>query len=158
MRLSTTLPALLMSMTLCVTAVAETATRPEQLRPVPPGRTVEFEGTEHKCFSVPEWKEMGHILLDYRALFAAANRMELRLELHFEEVALLEQRTALWLEVTEELKTERHVNRQLFDAEHALRLEAEGRADSWTRNLPWGLVVVESVLIGVLGVWSATSN
>lgn len=45
-------------------------------QPLPPGATVRIGTVEHKCFTVAEWRQVGALVIDYRALFAWASMAE----------------------------------------------------------------------------------
>lgn len=47
---------------------ADLPPRPTVARVLPAGTTCKANGVETKCFTLPEWQELGHLILDYRAL------------------------------------------------------------------------------------------
>jgi hypothetical protein len=62
---------------LCSTALAdELPARPTAEQALPTGAIVKLSGVEHKCFTVPEWRQMGALIVDYRTLLAWAAMAE----------------------------------------------------------------------------------
>jgi hypothetical protein len=50
--------------------------RPNAERPVPPGAICHIGTVDQKCFTLDEWKDLGHLVLDYRVLLDWAPRAE----------------------------------------------------------------------------------
>lgn len=50
--------------------------RPQEERPLPGGIETAVAGQDAQCFLLPEWKELGHLVVDYRALIRWAPRVE----------------------------------------------------------------------------------
>lgn len=50
--------------------------RPNAERSVPSGTICRIGSVDQKCFTLDEWKDLGHLVLDYRALLEWAPRAE----------------------------------------------------------------------------------
>ena len=55
---------------------ADLPPRPMVERALPLGQHCPIEGAEGKCFTLAEWQAVGHLVIDYRALLAWADRTE----------------------------------------------------------------------------------
>lgn len=127
--------------------------RPNAHRVEPIGRTITHEGVEYKAYTLQEYKQLAHLILDYHLLWSYSLSLELEIESWKREKTDWKLRVETWKEAAEVQKSRGDQLSKLFDAEHALRLKIEKshRTLGW---IPWALVVVESVAIGVLGVYS----
>jgi hypothetical protein len=133
-------------------------TRPTQHRQFPSGTDIVHEGVEVRCFTVEEGKKIKHLVIDYDDLYYAAIRWEgIRRGLE-SKIAGLELRLELHQEMVTELQSDRQWWKKLFQAEHKYRMKIEmtiQKKDRW-RWVPWTLVVVESLTMGVIGTINAT--
>lgn len=130
--------------------------RPAERRQLPPGRTLESEGTEYKCFTLDEYKSVAHLVVDYDWLWDHTLTLEQESALFAAKAEVQAQRVELWQTQVESLEREREYLSKLFDSEHGLRLrlEARDRAVGW---IPWAIVVLESVAIGAIGLYAGAS-
>lgn len=55
--------------------------RPLEEREVPEAIDFSVDGRELRCFDRDGWEQIAHIVIDYRAFFGWADRMELRLKI-----------------------------------------------------------------------------
>lgn len=117
------------------------------------GRTITHEGVEYKAYTLQEYKQLAHLILDYHLLWSYSLSLEAEIESWKREKIDWKLRVETWKEAAEVQRSRGDQLSELFDAEHALRLKLEKnqRALGW---VPWALVVVESVAIGILGVYS----
>lgn len=145
--------AILTILTMCYAADANDTklSRPETLRQEPAGRVITHEGVKYKAFTLDEWKEHAHIIVDYRLLWDYSLSLELDIKSFEADIKVWEMRVALWKETAESQKERGDILSSMFDAEHELRLkiERQHRATNW---IPWALVVVESIAFGVVSV------
>ena len=127
--------------------------RPSTHRFEPIGRTIIHEGVEYKAYTLEEYKRLGHLILDYHLLWTYALSLESEIESWKREKVDWKIRVETWKEAAEVQRARGDQLSEVFDAEHALRLrtEKQQRALGW---VPWALVVVESIAIGILGVYS----
>ena len=116
-----------------------------------------IDGAEHKCFTASEWADLGHLLVDYRDLWRAAVRAEAIEEARKDEVTALERRLDVAADRAALLTTDRDWWRTVAETEHAARLDLDSRNRS-VEWIPWALVVVEALAIGVVGVASAAAD
>jgi len=140
---------------LCTGAIADD-NRPAERRQLPPGRTLESEGIEYKCFTLDEYKSVAHLVVDYNWLWDHTLTLEQERALLAAKAEVQAQRVELWQTQVESLEREREYLSKLFDSEHGLRLrlEARDRAVGW---IPWAIVVLESVAIGAIGLYSGVN-
>ncbi len=149
---------LMISMTwtlLCATPAAtdDSPTRPDTHRREPMGRSITQDGVEYKAYTLAEYKQLGHLILDYHLLWDYSLSLELDISSYERETVQWEFRMNTWKEATEAQRARGDILSKMFDEEHELRLglEKQHKAFGW---VPWALVVVESIAIGVLGVYS----
>jgi hypothetical protein len=64
--------------------------RPKVERPLPAGSVCRIGSVDQKCFTLEEWKDIGHIVLDYRALLDWSTRAETLYATQVVRVALTE--------------------------------------------------------------------
>ncbi len=141
-----------MLIALCTGATAED-NRPATQRQLPQGQTLNVEGVEYKCFTLDEYKDVAHLVVDYRWFWDHTLTLERENALLVSMSEVQTQRVEIWKEQVESLEGEREFLSDLFDAEHGLRLklEAKDRALGW---IPWAIVVLESVAIGAIGLYA----
>jgi len=127
--------------------------RPSAHRFEPIGQTIVHEGVEYKAYTLEEYKRLAHLILDYHLLWTYSLSLELEIESWKREKKDWQLRVETWKESAEVQKARGDQLSETFDAEHALRLriEKQQRTLGW---VPWALVVVESIAIGILGVYS----
>jgi hypothetical protein len=75
--------------------------RPTVERPLPGGEICRIGSTDQKCFTLDEWKDMGHLVLDYRALLDWASRAEALYTTQVARTALTEAEAAIQKSATE---------------------------------------------------------
>jgi len=104
-----------------------------------------------------QYKQWGHVWIDYVALFRYAIHMEgirgsLELELRFTR-----ERVQLWEDQAKREKDRGDLLRVMYDQEHKklAAWQKQSRALAW---VPWVIVVAESLVIGAVGIWAATEG
>jgi hypothetical protein len=131
--------------------------RPEAQRIEPPGKTIVHDGVEYRAYSLDEYKELKHLFVDYHSLWDYSLSIEDDVISMAEEIELWQFRVDGWKEESERQANYAKQLSSLFDKEHDLRLKLEKRNDmlGW---VPWALVVVESVAIGVAGAYVSVKS
>lgn len=116
------------------------------VREVPRGSTVTVDGAELKCFSQPEWVQLGRIITDYRDLWMAATRWEAERASYDREIAGWEVRLTAAGDRAAVLTADRDWWRTV--AQEQLKLDAQNQVLAF---VPWvisagmtALVVVQS--------------
>ncbi len=130
---------------------------PPELRSRPPGEDITLEGRALRCFDLAQYKELGHIWIDYVSLYKYSiymNGIRDSLEL---ELGLTRQRVELWKQQAAREKERGDLLRVMYDQEHGrlVAWEKQSKAMAW---VPWAIVVVESLVIGAVGIWAATEG
>ncbi len=110
-----------------------------------------------RCFDLAQYKELGHIWIDYVSLYKYSiymNGIRDSLEL---ELGLTRQRLELWKQQAAREKERGDLLRVMYDQEHGrlVAWEKQSKAMAW---VPWTLVIVESLVIGAVGIWAATEG
>jgi len=123
--------------------------RPDLITP-PLGKVVEIDGLEHKCFSPPEWKVLGHLIVDYRDLWLASVRWEADRASFARDLAAKDVRIQAGLDRAAVLACDRDFWRDTAKAldKHRLELDRRHRSTGW---IPWAIVVLEAGFIVVQG-------
>lgn len=121
--------------------------RPLEERQVPEAIDFSVDGRELRCFDRDGWEQVAHIIIDYRAFFGWADRMELTL--------LIERKTNAVLE--EKLVKTREIYQMSRDANHMMLSQIDlyqQEAKDNRKKMVWSLVghAVGLVALGVLGV------
>lgn len=139
--------------TLIPYSIAAEDQRPSERVREPIGQIIEHEGTKYKAFTLEEWKQMAHLILDYHVIWDYSLNLELEIDSLKREAKLWEQRVDIWKSATDEQRARGDILSKLFDEEHKMRLKLEKqyRTLGW---VPWTLVVVESIAFGIVGVYS----
>ena len=150
---------LILGMILIVSAKAECDEKKEKWqRPTiqyqfPKGQNFTINGEDLRCFRFSEGQVMKHIEIDYNGLFHAAIAWEsLRLELEL-NISGLELRLGAHRDMVKELRRNNEWWKSLFDSEHEYRLKLEMKMSNKDRFgwVPWAMVAVESIVIGIIG-------
>ena len=93
------------------------------------------------------------MVLDYHTLWDYSLNLELEIASFERDAITWQLRVDVWKESAESQRARGDMLSKMFDEEHELRLKIETRQRmfGW---VPWALVVVESIAIGILGVYS----
>jgi hypothetical protein len=127
--------------------------RPTIQREFPKGQDFTINGENLRCFRFSEGQVMKHIEIDYKGLFNAAISWEsLRLGLEL-KVSGLELRLSAHRDMVKELSRNNEWWKSLFDKEHEYRLKLEMKMSQKDKFgwVPWAMMAVESIVIGVIG-------
>jgi hypothetical protein len=121
----------------------------------PQGKTITQDGVEYRAFTVEEFRALKHLFTDYHLLWDYSLSLENDITSMEREIELWKSRMSAWEDETKRQIAYSQQLSSLFDKEHNLRLKLEKRNDAlgW---VPWALVVVESVAIGVFGVYAGS--
>ena len=162
MMLLTLLVILMTWMTCCVGIADDKPPRPTEYRTQPLGRVITHEGVDYKAFTLNEWKQWGHLKLDYSLLWDYSLSLELEIASFERDIRSWQLRIDVWKTTAENERSRGDMLSSMFDEEHKLRLKIQ-RQQQMLGWVPWAIVVVESIAIGVLGVYSgaklaATAN
>lgn len=114
--------------------------------------TVFRPAEEYKCFTTPEWVQLGAIVVDYRWFFQYSGNLELKLQAREGEVAALVARAREQAQLTALQERRAEFNARLFEQEHALRL-SDGAAQGTRERLLWiggGVLLAIDVLLAVV--------
>jgi hypothetical protein len=144
----------------------EATVEPERIRPdalldVPVGvvlRPLDDEGRratfrpdqEYKCFTAPEWAQMGHLVTDYRWLWYYAIKLETRAALLEEEVGNYELQLGVLRDDVETTRRGFDSMTGLLEKEHDYRLGMESmqRFEVWAWRIG---TVIGLVAAGAFG-------
>jgi hypothetical protein len=127
-------------MTFCTASTSradELPSRPTQEWELPSGFQLKTPNGNAQCFVLPEWQQVGHLVVDYRLLFAWAGQAEA-----LYSVAQIEKAAAEATAFVEQAAAD--VARAKADAA-LIKLEDEKRRSkrlAWVAGLGGGLVVV----------------
>ena len=152
---------LLALMTLTTLSMAETNVPTE--RTIPRGtnldkvdetgtNTVFFPDQEYKCFTVAEWKEVAHVINDYRWLRSYALNLELSIDKYKMQITLYQEQVDIWKDTVDRIEKNRTLAFDLVKQEQKNRLKLE-----FKNNLTmWLAIGVAAVEAGVIGALAAT--
>lgn len=112
--------------------------RPPEIIEVPAGmvlrprgddgsRTVFRPDQEFKCFTAPEWAQMGHLITDYRWLWYYAIRMETKAALLDKEIGNLQLQLTVLRDTEETTRRGLESMTSLLDKEHGARLQMQSK-------------------------------
>lgn len=124
---------------------------------IPDGQIIVSEGLEYKCYELEEYKKLAHLIVEYNNILEFAIDLERYNASLLIEIDLWKQKQKLWEEESNVQQNHIDMLSTMFDDEHNLRLklQKQNRVFQW---VPWAFVVVESVLLGGLGVYSSVSK
>lgn len=119
--------------------------------PVPTIQTV--NGTQQACVDTDGWKKVMLIAVDYRGLFFWRLEILGVLSAHEQIVTAYELKISSYADTLKVLQAERsYLNTRVHELEDALNKRE--LANKLERYLAWGLVVVEGIALGALGIAS----
>lgn len=114
--------------------------------------TVFFPDQEYKCFTVAEWKEVAHVINDYRWLRSYALNLELSIDKYKMQITLYQEQVDLWKDTVDRIEKNRTLAFDLVKQEQKNRLKLE-----FKNNLTmWLAIGVAAVEAGVIGALAAT--
>ena len=114
--------------------------------------TVFFPDQEYKCFTVDEWKEVAHVINDYRWLRSYALNLELSIDKYKMQITLYQEQVDLWKDTVDRIEKNRTLAFDLVKQEQKNRLKLE-----FKNNLTmWLAIGVAAVEAGVIGALAAT--
>jgi N-acetylneuraminic acid mutarotase len=124
---------------------------------MPKGRIVVIDGVEHKAFNNKEWKQIGHLVINYRTLEDHVMELEEHNFSLLAEVELYQQRIEMWQEAIEFQEQRGDTLSTMYDQESKLRLSTYNKQKA-AIIVPWTIAGVLAVACGFLGVYSATTK
>lgn len=144
---------LLIIVTACAFAAAEEG--PIEKYVAPEGRLVTSkDGTQYWSYTLDEYKVIGHIIIDYNWLYARMGLAEQKLELGSQLDKTQEARVKLCYDTGEILKADIDYWKTSAAEERKARIELQ-TTEKWEHFGLWALIAVESVGLGVLGIYAA---
>jgi len=136
------------------TAIAQTIepTRPIKQYEFPLAKEYLIDGIPHKCFEKDGkgWKNIGHIVVDYRAFFPWANWADAQID----QINTIKEQGSIWRTIAERADHAHRVTSSAYAEEHKLRLSLQRDR----KLVPWllgGGLAIETILIVGLSIWGA---
>jgi len=116
---------------------------------------VEVDGVKLKAFTAEEYAEIVKLEDDYLWFFGNWPKLQLALEKSKGETLVGQERLHLCREDLGLVRTDREILRKAWKEERRLRLDERNatKAREW---IPWGLVIVQSIGFGVVGIYAAS--
>jgi len=122
-RLTPLLTAMLLM--LCSTAIAQTTepSRPTEQRAFPEAARIIMDGTEYRCYEAngDEWKQVAHIVVDYRAFFAWATWADAEMA----KLAILHEKNLVLERFSRDTELALKITTDAYHQEQELRQAAE---------------------------------
>lgn len=134
-----------------ITIAANPAAAQEPRYQLPEVPTVQLSGAEHKCLNVDEWKVVLLIANEYQKLYDWRLVTQVTLSLHQDTLNTYELMLGNYAAQVEMLHADRDYLQLRLNSEVGAAKKTQ-RLASIERGLLWGLVAVEAIVIGILGV------
>ncbi|RLC85691.1 MAG: hypothetical protein DRJ03_10895 [Chloroflexi bacterium] len=144
---------LLAALILCVSATvhAEEEDPVTSMRRLPVVESTDIEGLPHKCLGHAEWKTVLLIAQDYQGLYMWRLKIEGVLAAHEDIIASYELRLTGY-ESMLDLKDADIEYYKVRLTETESLVKSNRFADRVEKYLLWGVILVETIVIGVMGV------
>jgi len=136
---------------------ADSGTLPEQFWQFPKVPTKTVDGANYRCFNLDEYKTLARIYQDYKSLWRQARLMSLELSNVDRQLKLRMEEVTLWKELSTDLDEDRKFLSSALDDEYESRLKLE-KSQRFRTNFLWGVIVVESLALAVLGTVAYTAK
>jgi len=130
---------------------------PDQHYMEPAGRIIVVDGVEYKAYTLEEYKTVAHIFVDYHFLWMYSLNLELEIQSLTKDLSLTARQVQYWKDSTDVQAKRGDMWRGEYNKQLSLRqkIEAKQRAFNW---IPWTLLAVESLAIGVIGMYSGFAS
>jgi hypothetical protein len=114
-----------MLLMLCSTVSAQTIepSRPVEERPFPAAAHITMDGTEYRCFAAngDDWKQVAHIVVDYRAFFAWATWADAEMA----KIEILRNKTLVFEQFSKDTELALKITNDAYHQEQELRESIE---------------------------------
>lgn len=124
-------------------------------RDMPSGQVITYQNIQYKAFTLDEYKTLALIYADYLYYIKQNASMQRELQLHLD----MEKNYELQVEGLKSLTKTLELDRDYWTTRTKEEQEANKRRETLSgleRFGAWALVVVESLALGVVGVYAAT--
>ena len=121
----------------------------------PEGSEKTIGGVQYQCYNFKEHKELGQLITGYHGLWDYVIELEEHNYSLLIQADAWRQKYEIWKAAADSQKLRGDEFSDLFKQEHDKRLKAQS-SDKATLWIPWTLVVVESLALAALGIYSTT--